>query len=219
MTHDPLQQTVGPAGLPELSESVRLVALAQGGDAAALNDLLTRYLDRLRRVVRIRMGPGLARRMEIEDVVQETMLMASQEIVRLEVRSQGSILQWLGKIALNRIRDANKYFGAQKRAAPTVTLRGGHASDSSAGGVDPAADDTQPGDRADRGEVTAILDEAVAQLADDDREVILMRDYEAAEWDEIAARIGRTPGATRKLHQRAWIRLRKIARPRLEGRA
>jgi len=219
VTSDPLEQTVGPAGLPDLSESARLVALAQGGDEAALDDLITRYLDRLRRIVRIRMGSGLAARMEVDDVVQETMLMASQEIGGLQVRSQASILQWLSKIALNRIRDANKYFGAAKRAAPTVPLRGGDGCDSSAGGVDPAADETRPGERVERDEVTRILDEAVARLADDDREVVLRRDYEGADWDEIAEQLGRTPGATRKLHQRAWIRLRRIARPRLEGRA
>ena len=62
-----------------------------------------------------------------------------------------------------------------------------------------------------------LLDEEVSRLPDEQRRVVLLRDYCGEDWDRIAVELDRENGATRQLHQRAWIRLRQALRPRLEG--
>jgi DNA-directed RNA polymerase specialized sigma24 family protein len=66
-------------------------------------------------------------------------------------------------------------------------------------------------------EVREILDEEVAGLPDEQRRVVLLRDYIGEDWDRIAAELDRENGAARQLHQRAWIRLRQALRPKLRG--
>jgi DNA-directed RNA polymerase specialized sigma24 family protein len=55
-------------------------------------------------------------------------------------------------------------------------------------------------------------------LPENYREVVLLRDYHGAEWDEVARALA-VPGvhAAQQLHQRAWIRVRLLAAPRLAG--
>jgi hypothetical protein len=48
--------------------------------------------------------------------------------------------------------------------------------------------------------------------------VVLLRDYHGAEWTEVARSLA-TPSvhAAQQLHQRAWIKVRALAAPRLAG--
>ena len=48
----------------DLGRSRALLARAQGGDGEALNELVARYYDRLRRIVRIRLGSEARRMVE-----------------------------------------------------------------------------------------------------------------------------------------------------------
>ena len=47
--HDLLARSITHADLPELGRSLALLARAQAGDRGALEDLVSRYQDRLRR--------------------------------------------------------------------------------------------------------------------------------------------------------------------------
>ena len=93
----------------DLNTSVDLVHRAQRGDDLALNDLIARYQERLHRIVCIRLGARLKQHVESVDIVQETFAVAFQKLGDFELRSHASILQWLARIAENRIRDANDY--------------------------------------------------------------------------------------------------------------
>ena len=60
---------------------------------------------------------------------------------------------------------------------------------------------------------------AVSQLPDHYREVVFLRDYAKADWEEIRKTLDKpSVPAAKQLHQRAWIEIRKIARPRLTQR-
>src|SRR6185436_8473072 len=155
--------------------SRRLLARAQSGEDAALDALLRRYQERLTRIVRIRLGAEMRRELETTDIVQETFQSALKSIADVRVENDADLLHWLARIATNRIRDACDRMNAQKRGAGlTVELDG---SDSRARRPEPVADDTSPVEAAMRSEVREVLDQAIAKLPDDYREVVLLRDY------------------------------------------
>src|SRR6185436_18440399 len=100
----------------DLTLTLDLLRRAQQGERPALERLLERYYERVRRIVRLRLGPSLRRRLESGDILQETFLAAVRNFARFELRDEGSFINWLAVLAENQIRDAADHHGAQKRA-------------------------------------------------------------------------------------------------------
>lgn len=211
---DPLEASLDGSVLPDPTESMRLLGEAQNGDRRALEQLLDRYQDRIRRIVRIRLSVDLRTRMESMDIVQETLSAAFQHIEDLQPRSTASILQWLSRIAENRIRDAWRSHFAEKRdPRREVDI---DALVSTGGGPGSPAD--TPDEDASQRELEAVVDEAMAELPEDAREVILLRTYQGGSWDYVARQLGR-PGAdaARQLYRRSRVQLGRIVRRRLQS--
>jgi len=55
-----------------------------------------------------------------------------------------------------------------------------------------------------------VLSDALAQLSEDHREVIVLHHLEGLDWDEVARRMGRTAGAVRMLWTRALKQLQPL---------
>jgi RNA polymerase sigma-70 factor (ECF subfamily) len=199
---------------------VALLARARAGDRGALGDLVTRYQEQLLRVVRIRLGPGMRRWLESGDIVQETYQALVRDLGQLDLGRGDDLVQWLAQVATNRIRDQHDRIFAQKRDPEREQDLGDDAASESA--LTPAAGlaaaDTSPSGGAMRSEVREILDEAVASLSEEYREAILLRDYCGASWEHVARALGReSVHAAQQLHQRAWMKVRRLAEPRLRG--
>ncbi len=210
---DLLARSLSSADLPDIGRSLALLAQAQAGDREALEQLVGRYQERLRRIVRIQLGSSsLRRQYDSMDIVQSTFAAALPKIADLNPRSTAGLLGWLALIATNQLRDAHDHVRAGKRDS----AREDHAQDAldgiSSGG-------TLPEDEALLADVRELLDEEVSRLPDEQRRVVVLRDYCGEDWDRIASELDRENGATRQLHQRAWMRLRQALRPKLEGRA
>jgi RNA polymerase sigma-70 factor (ECF subfamily) len=71
------------------------------------------------------------------------------------------------------------------------------------------APNSSPSRRADREEQARRVQEALARLAEADREVLLMRHYEDLSYEDIGCILGIEPAAARKRHGRALVRLHK----------
>jgi RNA polymerase sigma-70 factor (ECF subfamily) len=204
-----------PGALPpgDLERSLDLLARAQRGDRPALEQLCARYQDRLLRIVRIRLGArgtGLRRFLESTDVVQETWRGALRGLADLRVTGDADLLSWLAKIATNEIRDQLDRVHAQRRDPER------EQPITDAGPIDVADRTAGPASEAQRTELTALVDGAIAELDDDYREAIVLRDYCGAEWPDIAARLASpTVHAAQQLHQRAWIKVRRRLAPLL----
>lgn len=215
---DLLQSTFVDDGVPELAESRDLLARAQQGDSEAVNDLLARYQDRVQRIVRIQLGPRLRSLLESMDVVQETLQYAARDLRKNPGLDQENLIRWLSRIALNRIRDANDYHFAERRDRARETPIAGADDSSNPSPVDPPSPHTRVDERAYKNEVRELLDDAVARLPDEYRQVIVLRDFCGQGWDAIMDELGRpNTHATRQLHQRAWIRVRQMVWPKLRG--
>ncbi len=63
-----------------LKRTKELVRLAQGGDNSALGQLCGVYAERVRRIVRLRMGPELRSQFESMDLVQEAFIEAVKDL-------------------------------------------------------------------------------------------------------------------------------------------
>jgi RNA polymerase sigma-70 factor (ECF subfamily) len=71
-----------------------------------------------------------------------------------------------------------------------------------------------PSQSAQRRELTIILADALAELAPDYREVVVLRTLEGRDWEDVARAMGRSLGAVRLL----WARALKKLRPLIERR-
>jgi len=206
---DPLLQSTPGTARASSDESRELIARARSGDQAATDALFAHYAERIRRIVRVRLGPALRSWTESGDLVQETCLAALRDLPRSEVGNEFEFLDWLAGIATNRVRELSDFLRAQKRdVARQRPLDVDHPL--------VAASRSSPSAHAFRAEVRAILDEALSELPADYREVVLLRDYFGASWPEIARDLSTpTVHAAQQLHQRAWLKLRRQAAPRL----
>lgn len=196
--------------LPPFGPSVELLRRAQEGDSRALDDLIRRYEERVRRVVRIRMGAQLRGAMESCDLVQETLRVAADKLPAFEPKDQGALLRWLAVIAENQIRAASDKLRAEKRDRgrevpfPTDTSQG------PGGGTR-----NSPSSLAAAAELQEIYDACVAALPEAYRELILLRDYEESTWEEIAERLGAPSGhAMEQKYYRAQVKLGELLRLR-----
>jgi len=212
---DPLLRSLDCPRLPGNGRSFELLARARGGDEDALGELLRHHADRLQRIVRVQLSPALRRHCDSMDIVQDTFRAALPRLAEFDPHSEAGLLAWLSTIATNRVRDEYDRWNAAKRDV----RREEPLLSPGAGAREPTAAATAPDLRAELDEVRELLDEEVARLPEDQRRVVLLRDYLGADWDEVVQDLGRSAPAARQLHQRAWIHLRRVLRPRLRPRS
>jgi len=200
-----------------LNQSIDLVKQAQTGDNRALDALIARYYDRVRRIVRLRLGRNLRRYLDSEDILQGTFIGAVKAFDRFEMRDESSLLHWLSKIAEHQIKDAADYHYAQKRdGRREQPLRVAKPSDTTDELVfDPADEYHPPIDELVAGERIEAIEAAIADLREDYREVILMRNYEGASWASVAELMeSPSPDAARMHYARAITELTRLIRER-----
>jgi len=209
-----------PDPLPvPLEDSLDLVGKARRGDERALNELLARYGERLRRIVRVRMGVEARRAADSMDVVQETLLVAARRMGDFEARDHASILRWLVQIAERQITDlVDRERAAKRDGRRTRPLEGGDSQDLR-GGFEPAGREPTPSLDLARRELDELYDGCVAELPERERELVVKHEYEDASWESIARETGATSAnAAKEMHRRATLRLKELLRLRL-GRA
>jgi RNA polymerase sigma factor (sigma-70 family) len=193
----------GPASSPigDFSDSLVWLEGARRGDRELRERLFTRYYERLVRIVRVRMGSSLARRIPPEQVVNDTLLVAARKLSDFEPRNHGAFFAWLMAIADRKVKDARRSEAARPRPEPIF---------------DQAHAQPGPATMARQRELKEIYDACVAELADEPRELILQRDYFECSWEEIAATTGRPNAhATMEAYRRARIKLATIVARRL----
>lgn len=193
------------------TQSMELVWQGQRGNAGAVNELFTRYIPRLRRILCIKITAAQRAAVDPEDVLQETLIVASRRLNELELRTPASILQWLSKIADYEIKNRLEYLHAEKRdPARELRMRSDSDSEDQLGVVVPSEDPT-PSQTFARSEMQQLVDLHLSQLEPADyREVILLRDHYEADWETIRSTLGRPSiEAVQDLYKRAEKKLRE----------
>jgi RNA polymerase sigma-70 factor (ECF subfamily) len=187
----------------------QLVSSAQNGDRSALEQLCNVYAERIRRIVRLRVGPELRAQLESMDLVQDALIAAVTSLKDFKHHDDGDFMRWLAKIAENRIRDRVDHIHAAKRdIRRQVRLEGGENESSSRKPyLSAPVVTTTPSVLLARREELDRLEKAMDRLKDDYREVLLLAKIEGLPHEQIAERMNKSPAAVAKLLSRAIVAL------------
>lgn len=133
--------------------------------------------------IRSRMGANLARRYAPEDVLQEALLHAWRDRARCTWQGVRAFRSWLLQIIDNRLRDLAEHEGRKKRGGDRTA---GTLPDESQ--LPPGT--TTPGRLAAWREQAEAMSKALADLPEEQREVVRLRLFEELEMPEVAMRLG-----------------------------
>jgi RNA polymerase sigma-70 factor (ECF subfamily) len=188
----------------------QLLALARGGSAPALGQLLELYRDYLLLLARLQIRRRLQSKVDAADLVQETFLQAHEHFARFRGSTEGELASWLRHILATTLANlVRHYCGTQRR---DVRLERDLAAelDESSQALDQAlvARHSSPSQRAARREQAVLLANALARLPAAYREVIILRHLEGLKFAEVAHRMGRTVDSVKKLWTPALAELR-----------
>lgn len=174
--------------------TLQLIRKAQRGDRLAFDQVAELYRPRLETLIRLRTGHSLGKKVDVEDVVQETFLKALDSIKTSRPLNEVSFFGWLAKIAQHVILNLARRH-RQRRTAPL---------DHEVATADPS-----PSHAARRGERFERLQRALDSMSPEHREVILLARIEGLPLKEVGERMNRTAGATAQLLWRALAKLRE----------
>lgn len=205
---------MAPSIWPQSDETAELLAQARQGNDDAVDNLLERHRNSLRRMISLRMDQKIMRRLDVSDVVQDVLVEANR---RLSTYLENPVLNfqlWLRQIAKDRIIDAHRRHRTSAkrsidREQPLVAPGGqDHSTMELAGQLcDPAL---TPAAMATQKEIAAQVERAVYELKGNDREIILMRHYEQMSNLETAEALGLAEPAASMRYLRALRKLRVI---------
>jgi RNA polymerase sigma-70 factor (ECF subfamily) len=183
------------------------------GDRAAIEALVARDLQWITTFVRSRLGPLLRARGETMDYVQDAVIEVLAYTPRFVTDDRARFRGLLARIVENHLRDAHDHHQAGRR----TPARERPLPDDSVLDLDaPRRTITEPGSRAARNEREAWVRLALELLPGEDRQVLLLRQWQELEFAAIGERMGLSEDAARMRFQRA---LPKLARKLEELRA
>jgi RNA polymerase sigma-70 factor (ECF subfamily) len=188
---------------------VRLMLRVRDGDAAAFEELMLRYQNRVVSLLAHLTG----RRDMAEDLAQDVFLRIYRARKRYVPGSKFST--WLFTIAHNVASNAQRTLARRKEvhlAAPSGSDTGAFSLDSAA----VAASGLMPARQLDKLELRDVVNLAVAALNERQREAVLLNKFEHLSYEEIAEVMQLTPSAVKSLLTRARANLRDVLDPYLQ---
>ncbi len=188
-----------PESWQEMSEE-ELMRRSQAGSLEAFEALAARFEPRLYSFI----WRWVRHKETAEDLVQETLLKAYKH--RLSFRAGSRVSTWIFTLALNLCRD--RY----RQSRPTSSL-----SDPAVLSVAErsrwARHESGPEDLAQRREEAGLLMKALAELPEQARDLLALREKEGLTFEEAGRRLKLSPVAARSAASRAYKKLRQ----KLEG--
>ena len=191
-----------------------LLDRVRDGDQAAINGLLARHREAIKRMIDRRMDRVVQHRVDASDIVQDVMLEANRRLGDYLANPTMPFQLWLRHMARDRLIDAHR----RHRVASNRS-------------VDREVSVPQPGmdDRSDDDVVAGIADReltpaaaatwhelerrfaaAVEQLEEADRQIVLLRHFEHLSTADAAAALGLSKPAAGMRYLRAMRRLRVL---------
>jgi RNA polymerase sigma-70 factor (ECF subfamily) len=194
----------------------RLIERARRDERGALDRLLDSYRNYLRLLARTGIDASLQGKADPSDLVQDALLKASQRFDQFRGATDAELAGWLRQILARCLADfVRRYRTGGRRASREQSLDRLVDRSSQALAQVLADKDTSPSASAARRDLGVVLSDALAELSEDQREVIVLHHLEGLGWDEVARRLGRTTGAVQKLWSRALKQLRPLMDQRL----
>ncbi len=187
----------------------RLILRCQANDAAAFNEIVSRYKNKVYNYVSRMVGPGT----DAEDLTQETFVRAYMNIRSFQ--SRAALNTWLFRIATNICIDFRRKHS--KVRALTTSLQREDRED------DGDSDRDIPDDRFDpqrvylNSELGIQLQSAIAGLPEKLKTVVLLHDVEGLPYEEIAEVVDCPLGTVKSRLFNARMALRQKLAPYVDG--
>jgi RNA polymerase sigma-70 factor (ECF subfamily) len=194
---------------PDSAELRGLLAQVRAGNRQAFEQLFARHQAYLHRLVALRLDRRLRSRVDATDVVQETHLEAMR---RLEAYLERPVLPfrlWLRQIAFDCAMKARRHHMDTLRRSLEKEVPLPEQS-SAVLARQLCASGSTPSQHLNDREVATRLRQAVTQLSQADREVVMLRHFEGLSNHEVACLLGIDPATASKRHGRAMLRLHRI---------
>lgn len=190
----------------ERAVDLEAVQACLAGDKEAFGGLVRRWQDRIYGAI-FRM---VRDRETAADLAQETFLKAYSKLDSFQ--GGAAFGTWLYSIAVNQVRSEMRRRSAAKNRPPLSldALRPGDEGRD----FDPAAEEPDAVEQLARREHGSLLLRAIDQLAEEFREVIVLREFQGLSYEDIAASLDIAVGTVRSRLHRARSELRE----RLQGK-
>lgn len=179
-------------------------------DVAALGKLLEQNRERLLAMVRRRLDPTLAARLDPEDILSEAFCEAQRRWSQFKGQSQVGPYAWLYRIVLDRLIEA---WRRETRPARDRRLEVPWPEHSTFQlGLRLVADNTSPSEAAERHELRQRVQRIMEALSPHDQEILWMRVFDQLSFRDIATVLGATENAVTVRYARALRRMKNLWR-------
>jgi RNA polymerase sigma-70 factor, ECF subfamily len=183
--------------------------VAQGESSAAAT-LLDRHRQRLRRMVQLRIDPRLAARLDPSDIVQDALGEAHRRLPQFAAERPIPFYPWLRRIAWDRLLQMRRHHLTAKRRSvmreDVLPLSG----ESEILLAERLAAASSPSAQLVRREMCQRVRRAIAELPDNDREVIVLKHLEELSFQEASAVLEIGTAAVYSRYYRAIQRLHRL---------
>lgn len=198
---------------PDSEQTQELLAAAGNGEGEAVNALMNRHREAVRKMVNVRLDRAVAARVDASDVVQDVLLEASQRLGNYINEPSMPFHLWLRQLAKDRLIDMHRRHRAAQRRSVDREKRM-HAGYSDQSSLDLAGQlrdhELTPAAATIRRELETRFLTALQDLGEDDREIILMRHQEHLTNTEVADALNLSQPAAGMRYLRALRRLKEI---------
>jgi RNA polymerase sigma-70 factor (ECF subfamily) len=193
--------------LDERSVDAEIVARVQGGDKSAFNLLVIKYQHKVTKLV----ARYIRDNAEVQDVTQEAFIKAYRALKNF--RGDSAFYTWLYRIAINT---AKNFLVSQGRRPPNsdIDVDTAEVLDSATSMRETAT----PEHNMLRDEIAETVQHAIAELPEDLRTAITLREIDGMSYEDIAQVMDCPIGTVRSRIFRAREAIDKELRPLVEGK-
>jgi len=186
-----------------------IVARVEAGDEEALGELFVRFQPRLTRLIALRLAPQLRGRLDSADVLQEAWLDIGRRFGEWREKREMPLFLWVRFLTVQKLAELHRCHGAQQRdAGREVPLHAGPSASVASLAERLAGSFTSPSQGVRRAELVDRVHQAIAELGEMDREVLVLRHFEELSNNEVAEVLGITKAGASNRYVRALKRLR-----------
>jgi RNA polymerase sigma-70 factor, ECF subfamily len=172
---------------------------------------LERYRHYLGLLARSQLQPRLQSKLGASDIVQETLLKATQNLGQYRGKSEAELAGWLRRILTNTLVDAVRELqGARRDVNLERSLEASLTQSSARLEALLASSPTSPSERLLRHEQLLQLSTALAQLPEDQRQALEMHYLQGCTVPAVAEQMGRTERSVAGLVRRGLQSLRQL---------
>jgi RNA polymerase sigma-70 factor, ECF subfamily len=199
---------------PDEDETRGLLDRVEREGATAAERLWERHREPLRRMIGLRLDQALGRRVDASDVVQEVLLKANLRLAEYLRNPVMPFHLWLRQLARDHVIDEYRRHRVAARRSLDREQSLAAAAFLDRSSIELAAQlrdpNLTPAAAVLRGELERRFQDALVQLDEPDREIVVMRHFEQLTNGEAARLLGVSEAAAGMRHLRALRRLRAI---------